>query len=129
MGFFCVESPFVDHCFIEAVDRIPDGVRSRVRLRPELSNSLGGAHGGLITTLLDASMTVTARYALHPDGDVGTATVDLTTTFIGQAQSELVCEARLTARRGALLYLEAVARNENGELVARAVGTFKSLQK
>jgi acyl-coenzyme A thioesterase PaaI-like protein len=44
--------------------RLEDDVRSRVRPRPELTNSWGGAHGGLIVTLLDASMTVAARYSL-----------------------------------------------------------------
>ena len=127
MKFFCVDSPFVKHCSIEEAGRLPDGVRSRVRLRPELVNSWGGAHGGLIATVLDASMTVAARYALHPEGELGVATIDLCTTFIGQAKAELTCEARVTAQRASLLYLEALARNEDGELVARGFATFKAL--
>ena len=127
MKFFCVDSPFVGHCSIEEAGRTADGVRSRVRLRPELANSWGGAHGGLIATLLDASMTVAARYALDPEGAAGVATVDLYTTFIGQAKTELTCEAHVTAQRGSMLYLEGVARNEDGELVARSAGTFKAL--
>ena len=127
--FFCVESPFVAHCFIEAGERLPNGVRARVALRPELTNSWGGAHGGLIATLLDASMTVAARYAVDPEGARGVATIDLCTTFIGQAKIALTCEARLTGRRGSLLYLEAEARSEDGELVARAVATYKVIGK
>ncbi len=73
--FFCVRSPFVDLCSLEEVERLPDGVRSRVVLRPELMNSWGGAHGGLIATLLDASMTVAARYAVDPEGQQAVATV------------------------------------------------------
>src|SRR5690606_16355444 len=75
--FFCVDSPFAAHCALEAIERLPDGVRSRVVLRPQLSNSWGGAHGGLIATLLDASMTVAARFAVHPEGTVPTSTTDL----------------------------------------------------
>ena len=127
--FFCVDSPFVEHCFIEAGERLPDGVRSRVSLRRELTNSWGGAHGGLIATILDASMTVAARYALDAEGRQGVATVDLCTTFIGQAKARVTCEAKLTGRRGSLLYLEAQARGEDGELVARAVATYKVIGK
>jgi acyl-coenzyme A thioesterase PaaI-like protein len=125
--FFCVDSPFVEYCSIEAGERLSHGVRSRVSLRPELTNSLGGAHGGLIATLLDASMTVAARYALDPEGREGVATVDLCTTFIGQAKAEATCEATVTGRRGSILYLEAQARNEDGDLIARAIATFKAV--
>lgn len=125
--FFCVESPFVDHCALEAVERFEGGVRSRVKLRPELTNSLGGAHGGLIVTLLDASMTVAARYAVDPSGDRPVVTIDLSTSFIGQARSVLECEARLTALKGRTLFMEAVAFNEGRELVARSTGTFRAV--
>ncbi len=126
--FFCVESPFVDHCFLEEEARLEDGVRSRVRLRPELTNSWGGAHGGLIVTLLDASMTVAARYMLDRDGKSGVATIDLTTTFIGQAKLILTCEASITAMHGSTLFGEAKALNEEGGLVARAVATLRAIK-
>lgn len=125
--FFCVDSPFVEHCHIEARERMPNGVRARVTLRPELTNSWGGAHGGLVATLLDASMTVAARYALHADGEQGVATIELCTTFMGQAKAHVDCEAKITHRGGSMLYLEARALNEAGGLVARAIGTFKAL--
>jgi uncharacterized protein (TIGR00369 family) len=125
--FFCVESPFVEHCFLEAGERLPDGVRSRVALRPQLKNSWGGAHGGLIATLLDASMTVAARYALDPEGRQSVATIDLAVTFIGQAKQALVCDAKVTARRGSMIYAQAQAENQDGDLVARAVATLRAM--
>jgi len=126
--FFCVESPFVEHCHLEEETRLEDGVRARVRLRPELTNSWGGAHGGLIVTLLDASMTVAARYALDPGGQRGVATVDLSTSFVGQARRTLVCDARVTAVRGSTIFAEARAKNEDGDLVARAAATLRALK-
>lgn len=125
--FFCVESPFVEHCFLEAGERLPDGVRARVTLRPQLKNSWGGAHGGLIATLLDAAMTVAARYALDSEGRHAVATIDLAVTFIGQAKQELICDARATARRGSMIYTQAQAENQDGELVARAVATLRAV--
>lgn len=126
--FFCVESPFVDHCFLEESGRLPDSIRARVNLRPELTNSWGGAHGGLIATLLDASMTVAARYALDADGRQGVATLDLTTSYIGQARQTLVCDARIRAVRGSMIFAEAHISNETGELVARGVATLRAIR-
>lgn len=123
--FFCVESPFVDLCTFEEVERLPDGVRSRVVLRPELTNSWGGAHGGLLATLLDASMTVAARYAVDPEGQQAVATVDLAVTFIGPGKTQIDCEARVTGKSGPMVYLEAKAFNQDGSLVARAIATSR----
>jgi uncharacterized protein (TIGR00369 family) len=123
--FFCVESPFVDLCSLEEVERMPDGVRSRVVLKPELTNSWGSAHGGLIATLLDASMTVAARYAVDPDGQQVVATVDLSVTYIGPGKAQIDCEARVTGRSGPMVYVEAKAFGADGRLVARAVATSR----
>jgi uncharacterized protein (TIGR00369 family) len=123
--FFCVESPFVDLCSLEEIGRLPDGVRSRVVLRSELTNSWGSAHGGLIATLLDASMTVAARYAVDPEGQQAVATVDLAVTYIGPAKIQLECEARVTGKSGPMIYLESRAFSQEGSLVARAVATSR----
>jgi acyl-CoA thioesterase len=123
--FFCVESPFVDLCSLEEVERMPDGVRSRVVLKPELTNSWGSAHGGLIATLLDASMTVAARYAVDPDGQQVVATVDLSVTYIGPGKAQIDCVARVTGRSGPMVYVEAKAFGADGGLVARAVATSR----
>lgn len=125
--FFCVESPFVDHCFLEEGERLDNGVRAFIRLRPELTNSWGGAHGGLTTTLLDASMSVAARYALAADGSRNVATIDMATTFIGKASKLLTCEAYVTSVKGRTVFTEAKARNEEQEIVARATGTFRAI--
>lgn len=123
--FFCVESPFVDLCSLEEIEWLPDGVRSRVLLKPELMNSWGSAHGGLIATLLDASMTVAARYAVDPEGQQAVATVDLSVTYIGPGKVQIDCEARVTGKSGPMIYLEAKAFSQDGSLVARAVATSR----
>jgi uncharacterized protein (TIGR00369 family) len=124
-AFFCVDSPFVEHCFLEAQERLADGVRAHVMLRPELGNSWGGAHGGLMATLMDASMTVAARYAASEDGSLPCATTDLSISFIGRAAREVVCEARVVSHRASTVHAEARCWNEDGGLIARAVATFR----
>lgn len=100
-------------------------MRSRVVLKLELTNSWGGAHGGLIATLLDASMTVAARYADDPEGRQAVATVDLSVTYIGPGKVQIDCEARVTGKSGPMIYLEAKAVSQDGSLVARAVATSR----
>ena len=123
--FFCVESPFVEHCALSEVERLPDGVRSRVILKTELTNSWGCAHGGLIATLLDASMTVAARYAIDPDGKQVVATVDLAVTYIDAGKGSIDCEARVTSKSRAMVYVQALAWGGDGNLVARAIATSR----
>jgi len=125
--FFGLTSPFVEHCFIAEIGRTDDAFRARVELRPELTNSFGGAHGGLIATILDGTMTAAARYAAHPEGRDAVGTVDLSVSYIGQAKSLIDCTAKLTARRGRTLYMESSAWNEDGALIARATSTMRVL--
>lgn len=126
--FFSVTSPFVAHCSLEEVGRTAEAVRSRVVLRPELTNSWGGAHGGLIVTLLDATMTIAGRYAVDPEGQKGVATIDLTTSFIGQAKKTLECTAKVVVVRGAAIFAEARVVNEDNELVARGTATLRAMK-
>lgn len=125
--FFGLDSPFVEYCFIEEADRSDNRFRARVRLKQELTNSMGGAHGGLIATILDASMTVAARYAADPEGREAVSTVDLSVSYIGQARSVIDCEGRLTARQKRTLFMEGWAWNEDGDLIARATSTMRIL--
>jgi acyl-coenzyme A thioesterase PaaI-like protein len=90
---------------------------------------LGWPHGGLIATLLDASMTVAARYTFDPDGSIDVATIDLTISFIGHAKETLLCDAKVTARRGSTVYAQAQAVNETGDLVASSVTTLRVIGK
>jgi uncharacterized protein (TIGR00369 family) len=123
--FFGIESPFVAHCAIEGVDKGPEGVRARLMVRPELANSMGGAHGGAVATLVDAAMVAAARFFLEPDGGRPVGTIDLSISYIGQARGSLDCEAQVVARRGSTLFAEALVRDEAGEPVARAVATLR----
>jgi uncharacterized protein (TIGR00369 family) len=125
--FFGLNSPFVDHCFITEIERSGNGFRARIELRSELTNSFGGAHGGVIATLLDGTMTAAARYATHPDGLYPVGTVDLSISYIGQAKSIIDCLAKLTARQGRTLYMEGSAWNEENALIARATSTMRML--
>ena len=125
--FFGIESPFVAHCSIEGVAKGPDGVHARLLAGAELTNSMGGAHGGAIATLVDAAMVAAARFFLHPKGQRAVGTVDLSVSYFGQARGSLDCRARVVARRGSTLFTEALVHDEMGEAVARGIATLRAV--
>ena len=114
--------PFGSHIGIHLVEH--GGGRSvvEVDLLPELMNSFGSAHGGVIMTLLDVAMAVAAR-SMDPDG-VGAITVEMKTTFIGTCEGKLVAEGRCIHSGKSLSFCEAEAHDAAGKLVARSSGTF-----
>jgi uncharacterized protein (TIGR00369 family) len=121
--FFGFQSPFLDTIGIRAVSREPGRVVGEVTLGAGHLNSFGLGHGGVTMTLLDTVLGAAARFA-----DPATATVmtvDLHVTFIGPARGRVVGEGRVLRQVGGLVFCEGEARSEDGELVAKAVGTFK----
>jgi uncharacterized protein (TIGR00369 family) len=116
--------PFITHLKI-ATDALGEGTaRLSVPIEPHLTNSLGTAHGGVILSLLDVSVCTAAR-TLHPDS-MGVITIDLSTSFIGGASgTRLFAEARVLKDARSMSFVEAEAKNEDGSLVAKAIGTVR----
>ncbi len=115
--------PFADLLGIRIATLEPGLARLSVTLRPELLNSHHGAHGGVIMSLADVALAVAA---IARDGTArGAFTVELSVSFLGQARGSLVAEGRCLKLGGSLAFSEGEVRDESGELVAKAIGTFK----
>ncbi|WP_024302472.1 PaaI family thioesterase [Pseudogulbenkiania sp. MAI-1] len=121
--FFGIHSPFIEHCSIVAVEREPGIARARVELTPPLLNAAGNGHGGLLMTLFDVTLAAAAR-GTHPNS-AGVATVDLNVSFLEPANGVLECEGRVLRAGSSLVFCEGEIRNAAGELIAKAMGTFK----
>ncbi len=124
-GFFGIKSPFLDLCGIHAVMKEPGRVVAEVQIGPKVVNSIGLGHGGLTMTLLDTVLGSAARFG---DPETTAVTVDLHVSFIGPARGRLVGEGRVVRRSGRMVFCEGEARNEDGEIVAKALGTFQVRQ-
>jgi acyl-coenzyme A thioesterase PaaI-like protein len=62
---------------------------------------------------------------LHPDS-IGVITIDLSTSFIGGGSgTKLMAEARVLKDGRSLIFVEGEAKNEDGSLVAKAIGTVR----
>lgn len=115
--------PFGKYLGIE-VTRLQDGVaRLALELRPELCNSFGTAHGGVLATLLDVALCQAAR-TQHPDSG-GIMTIDMATSFIAAGYGQLLAEGRVLKPGRSTIFAEAEVRNADGELVAKAIGTVR----
>ena len=97
-------------------------------VEPQLTNSMGSVHGGVIMSLLDVALCTAAR-TLHPESQ-GVITINLSTSFIGAGSGErLLAEARVLKDGRSMSFVEGEARNADGSLVAKAVGTVRVLLK
>ena len=120
---FGLTIPFAGLLGIEAIEQSPGRVQTRLTIRPELTNSWGAAHGGVIMSLLDLTLGMAAR-SLDQRAN-GAVTVELKANFIGTAQGRISAEGRALQSGKSLIFSEGEVRNEAGIVVANAMGTFK----
>lgn len=116
--------PFIAHLGLVTEALGEGSARLSMALPRHFTNSLGTAHGGVIMSLLDVALCTAAR-TLHPDS-VGVVTIDMSTSFIGGGQGDrLLAEARVLKDGRSMTFVEGEARNADGSLVAKAIGTVK----
>jgi uncharacterized protein (TIGR00369 family) len=117
--------PFISHLGLQTEELGEGTARLALRLEPYMTNSFGTAHGGVILTLLDVALCTAAR-TLHPDS-TGVMTIDLITSFVGAGTGpRLAAEARVLKNGRSIIFVEGEALNEDGSLVAKAVGTVRA---
>lgn len=101
--------------------------RAKLRLdgRPELQNSRGEIHGGVVASLLDAAMGVAVRSACS-DGE-GATTVSLTVNYVQPGRGPLWGMGKVVRVGRTLASTEATVIDESGRVVAHGVGTMRIL--
>ena len=124
MAGFMQKIPFSQHLGIK-VDALQKGLaRLSMAIRPEFMTSWGTAHGGSILALLDITLSMTARTLYDPPRSI--MTIDLSTQFIGTTTGILRAEGRVLKAGQTTVFCEGEARSDAGELVAKAIGTFRA---
>lgn len=103
-----------------------------VRLRKEHCNSRGLVHGGLIASLADNAMGLSAGAALKAEGREnlkGLVTVSLVTDYMGSARigSWLDVDTHFVKTGGSLCFTDCLV-HADGKPVARASASFKILK-
>jgi uncharacterized protein (TIGR00369 family) len=122
---FGVSIPFVENLGIHLVERSKERAIVSLKKRPDLLNSWGAAHGGVIMTMLDLVMSVAVRGHYGVAG--GVLTVDMSVGFLNASYGDITAEGRVLNAGKSTAFCEAEARDETGKLLSKAIGTFKLL--
>ena len=125
--FFGLDIPFIDLLKAKAEHWEKGRAVASVVIRPELRNSWQYAHGGVVMTLLDVTMGSAAR-SMVPHA-AGVVTVDMSVSFVSAGEGRLTVEARVLRSGGSIVFCEGEMRDEAGELVAKAMASFKVKRK
>jgi uncharacterized protein (TIGR00369 family) len=120
--------PFLGHLGIRTDELGHGSARLSVAVGPQLTNSMGTVHGGVIMSLLDVAVCTAAR-TLH-ENSAGAITIDMSTSFIGGGSgARLIANARVLKDGRSMTFVEGEATNEDGALVAKSIATVRVIRK
>lgn len=85
------------------------------------------AHGGAVCSLMDGTMGVAALSSVIQENNV-VSTIELKISFLSPAKigDKLIGKGTVVKKGKRLLFVEGVIKNQNGEKIAVATGTFNS---
>lgn len=115
MDFTIIEPGIVEYC---------------LKVNPDHLATPVSAHGGLISALLDATLGVGALSAVCEEGKV-VSTIEMKVSFLRPVLlgDSLLARSEIIKKGRRILFVEAVVRNQNNDLVAKASGTLNSYPK
>ncbi len=122
-SFFGIEIPFIRLIGAKAEHVERGRAMVSIEVRPELTNSWGYAHGGLVMTLLDVTMGCAARSM--DSNAAGVMTVDMASSFMRASSGHIVVEGRVLHHGSSLVFCEGEVRDAEGLMMAKATGTFR----
>ncbi|RDD63678.1 PaaI family thioesterase [Ferruginivarius sediminum] len=90
-------------------------------------NRSGVAHGGVMSTLIDAACGYSGCYCTVPGNARRAMTLQLTTQFLGQVRhgDTLTATGRVVGGGRSVFFADCEVRTAKGELVGRGEGVFK----
>jgi uncharacterized protein (TIGR00369 family) len=125
--YFGNRIPFLQSIGVQPDELKLDYASARLSFRSSSANNSGNLHGGSLMSALDFVMSAAARSS-DPAG-LAPSTVDMRTSFIRPADSNILVVARCVHRGRSIAFCEATAHNQAEELVATASGVFKLSRK
>jgi len=121
--YFGVHVPFIAHLGVEAQEILPGEVEAVLVLQPHHLNPMGVSHGGVLMTLLDFAMAMSAKSKAKHQG--AGMTIDMSIAFMKGGQEKLTVKGKVLRSGKSIHFCEATVHDITGEMVAKAMGTFK----
>lgn len=120
-------NPFLKLVGLELREAADGHARYTLDLRPELGNIHHAAHGGVIMTVLDAAM---ASAAVSKSGFTTIVmTIDMSISFMRPGTGRLTVTGQVTGGGASVCFCEGQIVDEDGTMVAKAIGSFKQRRK
>lgn len=116
-------SPFLNLLGAKLVELDIDYCRTEVVVTPDLLNVFGGIHGGAYAAMMDNA----SYWCLYcgMDEDAGFTTIDLNVSDLRSVHEGLIVTEGRAIKYGSTLCLsEAVAKDEQGRILAHATSKF-----
>jgi acyl-CoA thioesterase len=115
--------PFFQLIGFEVSDFGPRWAKCQVKGRDELENANGVVHGGVIATLIDATITqallMTDEYQEVRDTRGVLSTIDLHVKYLRPAQhGRLICDANIVHLGKRIVHAQAVVRDDDSKEIA-----------
>ena len=118
--------PFIRHLGFEITEWYQGHIVIMAKIKPEHHNYSNLPHGGFITTLLDASMSLAGLYADNPKRVRASLTLSISINFLGQAAGDHIkAIGRVTASGSKIYYSDAKIYDMQEKLVASGQGVFR----
>ena len=97
-----------------------------LRIDPRHCNRAGVVHGGVLATLIDTACGFSATFCPHAGRVRRVVTLQLTTSFTGQARHGLIRAIGGKKAGGSrIVFCSAEVLDEQGKLIAMGEGTFR----
>jgi uncharacterized protein (TIGR00369 family) len=126
---FAKNFPFFNLIGFTLIDFGPKWAKTRIELRPELQNANGVMHGGVLATLIDASITqamlMTDEYQEVRDTKGSMTSVDLRVKYLRPlARGAATCDAKIVHLGRRVGHASAVVVNDDGKEIALGDSTI-----
>ncbi|HEX2675698.1 MAG TPA: PaaI family thioesterase [Polyangiales bacterium] len=120
---FADRFPFFQLMGFKVLDCGPKHSKCQLTMRDELRNANGVLHGGVIATLIDASITqamlMTDEYQVVRETKGTLTTIDLRVKYLRPAtKGTLTCEANIVHLGKRVAHAQCVVRDEAGKEIA-----------
>jgi uncharacterized protein (TIGR00369 family) len=129
-GIALIQLHVAQNAFVKALGMTltihDEGVVSyALNINPSHLATPGFVHGGVLTTLLDATMGAGALTLVADEGQV-VSTIEMQTNFIssGKINNQLIATSKLLRKGKKVIFMQAEIRNDQDHLIAIANGSF-----
>ncbi|MFM2343597.1 MAG: hypothetical protein RLZZ210_205 [Pseudomonadota bacterium] len=120
-------NPFLEYIGAKFIDANNTECVLELDITPNLVNSWGSGHGGMLVTLMDVSMSWASRFYL--DEPKGAVTLELKSSFFAPAHGLVKCVGKVVHKTATLAFCESEVYDERNTLVCKASATFKYMKR